>query len=123
MISERSLIGFSVGYARDENFVEDHVDQIILGIFGRSIRMKGERLGLFLEYGFQYTNMVSGGDISSIIIGVSPGIQYALTDKFQIEAQFGVLGYQRASSESSSSNSYFLNLNTNSLNIGFNYLF
>jgi hypothetical protein len=65
-----------------------------------------------------------GSDLTSVNIGVSPGINYFLNNHFSVEAGFGRLGYTSVKSGSDFSSSNFgLNLNMSTLNFALNYKF
>lgn len=101
-----------------------------IGVFGRYYFTPANKFSLFANLGFDYNtskmNTDSDVKVNDMSIGITPGINYFVSDHFSIEAGFGRLGY--SSSKSNDSNdkgntSFGLDLDLSTISFGLNYKF
>lgn len=81
-----------------------------------------DRLGVFLQPGVLYSSDKIGDNDATHVFyaGIKPGLDYKLSEKFDIVSTFGNLGYV---DYGNSMNSFELNLNMTTLNIALVYVF
>ncbi|HLF33503.1 MAG TPA: hypothetical protein VI583_04670, partial [Cyclobacteriaceae bacterium] len=123
----RLSIGGSVGFS-SQKFTET-TNMFLLGVNARKHFSLAETVAWFIQGGINFG--VGGDDNSSITslgIAFRPGILVFITPKIGLESGFGSLGYQAYSvkpdgGSTSTTSTYGLNLNSNTLFFGFRYYF
>ena len=130
-VSDNIAVGAKLGYTswkadvdgtdtRDEN-------QFSGGVFGRYYMTPSNQFSLFAELGVDYTssdNKLADVKSDGFSTGFAPGISYFVSDKFAIEASFGILGYSTEKADfdgAESTDNFDFGLNFSNINFGIVY--
>ncbi|QRM90501.1 outer membrane beta-barrel protein [Lacinutrix sp. WUR7] len=130
-VSDNIAVGVKLGYTswKGDNDGTDTVDanEFAGGVFGRYYMTPANQFSLFAELGVDYTSSDDKlADLKSdgVSAGFAPGISYFVSDKFAIEASFGILGYSTEKADfdgAESTDNFNFGLNFSNINFGIVY--
>ena len=129
-VSDLTSVGLTIGYSSTEsNGLNSNLLQF--GVYTRFHKMVADQFYIYLQPSLAFgTGSEENGnapdtDVSSFNIGIAPGMTYFLSPKFALEMNFGSLAYNSTTNKNSGVESkrenYGLNLNLNTITLGFSY--
>ena len=143
-INDNIALGITVGYSKAENLFNNYditetVTTMQTGAFGRYYFMPANRFSVFTQLSLNYIvedidysglNILSTYTSRGFNVAFAPGINYFISNRFALEANFGIIEYTSLKTENPgimsddiSSNSFSLGLNMTNINIGLLYKF
>jgi len=130
-VSDNIAVGAKLGYTswKGDNDGTDTRDanQLSGGVFGRYYMTPASQFSLFAELGVDYNatdDKLADVKTDGISAGFAPGISYFVSDKFAIEATFGILGYATEKADfdgAESTDNFNFGLNFSNINFGIVY--
>lgn len=139
-VSNNVSVGLNIGYSnqisdvfdiQSGNLQERSEAQFLIGAYARFHKGLSDQFYLYLQPSFVIgtgdleVGDVTTGDVSSINVGVSPGLTYFLSPKFALEMSINALTYQKVEIEGGNNpenrESYGLNLNLSNVALGINF--
>jgi len=139
-VTDNIALGVAVGYTSTENDnagsgFDTKQNAFTAGVFGRYYFNPASKFNIFgqLDLGYNSTKLETYSDFGPIEykvdgfgVGLSPGMNYWLSNHFALEATFGILGYASAKPDfpgAESSNVFSIGLNLSDINFGLVYKF
>ena len=137
-VNENIALGARLGFnssTEDDTVTEDKSTVFSAGVFGRYYFTPSAQFSVFAELGAEINNTKfesKTGSVTSEVksngfgLAFAPGVNYFISDKFSIEATWGVLGYSTDKPDfdgAESTDNFSFGLNMTSLNFGLNYKF
>lgn len=129
-VSDLTSVGITTGFTSSKlNGAKSNLFQF--GVYARFHKMVADQFYIYLQPSLAFgTGSEENGnapdtDVSSFNIGIAPGMTYFLSPKFALEMNFGSLAYNSTTNKNSGVESkrenYGLNLNLNTITLGFSY--
>jgi hypothetical protein len=129
-VSDLTSVGLTIGYSStDSNGTNSNLFQF--GVYSRFHKMVAENFYIYLQpsltlgTGSVKSENAPDIDTSTFNIGIAPGVTYFLSPKFALEMSLGSLAYNLTKDSNSTIESktenYGLNLNLNTITLGFSY--
>ena len=137
-VNENIALGARLGFnstTEDDTVTEDKSTEFSAGVFGRYYFTPASQFSIFAELGAEINNtkfesttgpFTSESKSNGFGIAFAPGVNYFISDKFSIEATWGVLGYSTSKPDvdgAESTDNFSLGLDMTSLNFGLTYKF
>lgn len=132
-VSDNIAIGGKLGYTSDkaENAIADTQDRsaLTVGAFGRYYMTPASDFSVFGQLAFDYStvdNKLADVQENEIGLGLGLGVSYFLSNNFAMEASWAGLGYttnDNGGDGAESTDSFGLNMDLTSINLGLVYKF
>lgn len=132
-VTESIAIGGKLGYSSDkaENAIIDTVDEsrFTVGAFGRYYMTPASDFSVFGQLAFDYSTVddkLADDQENEVGVGVGLGVSYFLSNNFAMEASWAGLGYttnDNGGDGAESTDSFGLNVDLSSINLGLVYKF
>lgn len=140
-VNDNIALGVALGYTKSDelNQTQYTVTTMQAGVFGRYYFMPGSRFSVFTQLGLNYVvedteyaqlDFMQGATFTArgVNIGFAPGVNYFISNRFALEANFGILEYTTVNTESPftddvKANSFSIGLDMASINLGLLFKF
>lgn len=129
-VSDNFAIGAGLTFSNQPiDFDGETLDATSFGVrfMGRYYLNPGNKFSTFgqasLAFGSINPELEGADNASTLDLGISPGINYFLSEKFSVEATFGRIGYSSLSLDGYTQSNVGINLNLSTIGLGINYKF
>lgn len=142
-VSDNIALGLAFAYTKTEDDTQmvQNATTMQAGVFGRYYFMPGSRFSLFTQLSLNYlvedtdfaeTNIFEERTVTTtgVNVGFAPGINYFISKRFALEANFGILEYTTAKTDSPDpfsdevkANNFSVGLDMANINLGLLFKF
>ena len=131
-LDEKWAVGIQLGYGSKQTMEKEGAGKITTSVFtvapyARYTFAKSGIASFFVDGGIQFTSLGSDSKGSTFGVGLRPGVKFAASDKIDLVARLGYLGYRTANEDAQAlgygfEKDYFgFNVNGNALEFSIYY--
>lgn len=118
-LSENFAVGIQLGYASEEQSKDVTVSQFEIAPYARYTFAKAGAVSFFADGGIQFISRGSDAKGSKFGIGVRPGVKFAASEKVDVIAKLGYLGYEKYNDDwNGGASNLGLNIDNTNLELG-----
>ncbi|MCX4292641.1 MAG: outer membrane beta-barrel protein [Prevotella sp.] len=118
-LSDNLAVGIQLGYASQEQGDEYTVSAFSVAPYARYTFAKSGAASFFVDGGIIFTAYGSDAEGSNFGVGLRPGVKFAVSDKVDVVAKTGFLGYSKNSEKFNGGGSAFgLSIDNTDLTLG-----
>lgn len=117
-LSDNFAVGIQLGYASEEQSKDVTVSKFEIAPYARYTFAKVGAASFFADGGIQFISYGSDAKGSTFGIGVRPGVKFAASEKVDVIAKLGYLGYSKDNDDLGGGSAFGLNIDNTNLELG-----
>lgn len=117
-LSDNLAVGIQLGYASKEFGEDDTESKFKVAPYARYTFAKSGAASFFVDGGIIFTSYGSDYEGSNFGVGLRPGVKFAVSDKVDVVARTGYLGYSKDNEDRGGGSKFGLNIDNTNLLLG-----